>query len=107
MHNIPTHHAMGLYLAGKALDRPEWCERGAQFMMKVVGAQSEAGYWSEGGGPVVLYDFVYVDALGTYYAVSDDRRVLPALEKVAAFHQHFHLSRRAGRRDDRSAQSVS
>ena len=28
-------------------------------------AQAEGGYWSEGGGPVVLYDFVYVDALGT------------------------------------------
>jgi len=89
VHNIPTHHAMGLYIAGKTLDRPEWCEQAATFMMKVVEQQSEAGYWSEGGGPVVLYDFVYVDAVGTYYAASGDRRVLPALEKVAAFHRHF------------------
>lgn len=89
VHNIPTHHAMGLYMAGKALDRPAWCEQAAEFMMKVVGEQSEAGYWSEGGGPVVVYDFVYVDALGTYYAASGDERVLAALGKAAAFHQHF------------------
>lgn len=89
VHNIPTHHAMGLYFAGKALDRPEWCEQAAEFMMKVVASQSEGGYWSEGGGPVVRYDFVYVDALGTYYAASGDDGVLPALEKVAAFHRHF------------------
>jgi hypothetical protein len=89
VHNIPTHHAMGLYIAGKTLDRPEWCRQAAEFMTKVVASQSEAGYWSEGGGPVVLYDFVYVDALGTYYAASGDQRVLPSLEKAAAFHQHF------------------
>ena len=89
VHNIPTHHAMGLYIAGKVLDRPEWCQQAAEFMKKVVAAQSEGGYWSEGGGPVVLYDFVYVDALGTYYATSGDETVLAALEKAAAFHRHF------------------
>ena len=89
VHNIPTHHAMGLYCAGKVLDRPEWCEQAATFLMKVVGTQSEGGYWSEGGGPVVAYDFVYVDALGTYYGTSGDERVLPALEKAAVFHRHF------------------
>jgi hypothetical protein len=87
--NIPTHHAMGLYIAGKTLHRPEWCQRAADFLMKVVAAQNEAGYWSEGGGPVVLYDFVYVEALGIYYAASGDRRVLPALEKAARFHSDF------------------
>jgi hypothetical protein len=89
VHNIPAHHAMGLYIAGRLLERPEWCEQAADFLMKVVAAQSEAGYWSEGGGPVVAYNFVYVDALGTYYAVSGDRRVLPALRRAAAFHRHF------------------
>lgn len=89
VHNIPTHHAMGLYAAGKVLDRPEWCRQAAEFMTKVVAAQSEAGYWSEGGGPVVAYDFVYVDALGTYYAASGDQAVLPALEKASVFHRHF------------------
>lgn len=89
VHNIPTHHAMGLYIAGKTLQRPEWCRQAADFMMKVVAAQSEGGYWSEGVGPVVAYDFVYVDAVGTYYAVSGDDRVLPALKKAARFHRYF------------------
>jgi len=89
VHNIPAHHAMGLYAAGKVLDRPEWCEQAAAFMLRVAAAQSEGGYWSEGEGPVVAYNFVYVDALGTYHAMSGDRRVLPALEKAAAYHKHF------------------
>lgn len=89
VHNIPAHHAMGLYVAGKTFNRPEWCEQAGDFLAKVAARQSEAGYWSEGVGPVVLYNFVYVDALGTYYAMSNDQRVLPALEKAAAFHRHF------------------
>lgn len=89
VHNIPSHHAMGLYAAGKALQQPEWCQRAADFLMRVMAKQSEGGYWSEGVGPVVLYDLVYVEALGTYYAMSGDRRVLPALEKAAIFHRQF------------------
>lgn len=89
VHNIPTHHAMALYVAGKALDRPEWCSQAAEFLMKVAGHQSEAGYWSEGGGPVVAYDFVYVNALGIYYAMSGDERMLAPLQKAAVFHRHF------------------
>ncbi|HOE10790.1 MAG TPA: hypothetical protein PLQ35_09405 [bacterium] len=87
--NIPTHHAMGLFTAGKVLNRPEWCKQAAEFMMRVVEEQAEGGYWSEGSGPVVNYNFVYLDALGTYYAMSDDKRVLPALEKGAKFHWYF------------------
>jgi len=89
VHNIPTHHAMGLYIAGKALDRPEWCKRAGDFMQTVVATQRDGGYWSEGTGPVVGYNFVYLDALGTYYAVSNDKRVLPALDKAAVFHHRF------------------
>ncbi len=89
VHNIPAHHAMGLYVAGKTFDRPEWCKQAGDFLAKVAAKQSEAGYWSEGVGPVVLYNFVYVDALGTYYAMSNDQRVQPALETAAAFHRHF------------------
>ncbi len=89
IHNIPTHHAMGLYVAGKVLDRPEWRQQAAEFMMKVIAKQSEGGYWSEGGGPVVGYNFVYVDAIGVYYALSGDKRVLPSLQRAAAFHRHF------------------
>ncbi|MFH1742637.1 MAG: hypothetical protein ABIH23_26835 [bacterium] len=89
VHNIPTHHAMGLYIAGKALNHPEWCAQASDFMMKVIGEQSEGGYWSENIGPVVGYNFVYLDALGTYYSMSGDQRVLPTLEKGTQFHWHF------------------
>jgi len=89
MHNIPTHHAMGLYVAGKTLGKPEWCEKATEFMMRVVREQSEGGYWSEGFGPVVRYNFVYIDALGTYYAMSKDKGVLPAIEKAVRFHCLF------------------
>jgi hypothetical protein len=89
MHNIPSFHAMGLYQAGLTLARPEWCRQAADFLMKVVAAQSEGGYWKEGGGPLILYNFEYVEALGHYYGMSHDRRVLPALEKAAAYHAHF------------------
>lgn len=89
VHNIPAHHAMGLYVAGKALHRPEWCAQATEFLRKVAGQQSEGGYWSEGVGPVVNYNFVYMDALGTYYALSGDEQVLPALQKGAIFHRRF------------------
>jgi hypothetical protein len=89
VHNIPAHHSMALYLAGKAFNRPQWCERAGEYLVKVVARQAEGGYWSENFGPVVGYNFVYVDALGTYYAMSGDRRVFGALEKAAKFHYHF------------------
>jgi len=89
VHNIPAHHAMGLYIAGKTLDRPAWREQAAEFLRKVAKSQSPNGYWSEGEGPVVNYNFVYVDALGTYYALSGDKAVLPALERASAFHRNF------------------
>jgi hypothetical protein len=89
IHNIPSFHAMGLYQAGLTLARPEWCRQAADFLMKVVAAQSEGGYWKEGGGPLIEYNFVYIEALGHYYGMSHDRRVLPALEKAAAYHAHF------------------
>lgn len=89
VHNIPAHHAMGLYAAGKVLNRPEWCRQAEAFLRRVAAAQSEGGYWAEGGGPVVRYNFVYVDALGTYYVMSGDKAVLPALKKAARFHRQF------------------
>jgi hypothetical protein len=84
--NIPAHHAMGLYAAGKAMNRPEWCDAATQYMKRVVEAQDPGGFWTEHAGPVVNYNFVYVDALGTYYALSRDATVLPALRRAAAFH---------------------
>lgn len=89
VHNIPAHHAMGLYQAGLALNRPEWEAQASAFMQKVVAAQDEGGFWSENHGPVVGYNLVYVDAVGVYYALSRDMAVLPALERAARFHANF------------------
>ena len=88
-HNIPAHLAMALYIAGKELDRPTWRERGAQFLRKVSQAQLEGGYWTEGEGPLVHYNFVYLDALGTYFTLTGDEEVLPAIERAIRFHIHF------------------
>ncbi|MGE4563628.1 MAG: hypothetical protein AB7F32_02050 [Victivallaceae bacterium] len=85
-HNINTYHAMGLYAAGVAFDNPEWCDIASRFMAGVIGKQSEDGFWSENHGPVVGYNFVYLDALGIYYAMSKDPAALNALRRGAQFH---------------------
>ena len=89
VHNIPAHQAMGLYVAGKALNHPEWCEKASAFLVRVAQAQDPVGFWSEHIGPVFHYNSVYVDALGTYYGISHDSKVLPALERAARFHANF------------------
>jgi len=89
LHNISTHHAMGLYIAGKVLTRREWSEKAAEYLAKVATGQSDGGYWSEGGGPVVQYNYVYIEAIGIFYSITSDKRMLPALERAAEFHRHF------------------
>ena len=90
IHNIPAHHAMGLYFAGKALGNPAWREQAGQFLRRVAAAQHPDGYWSEGKGPVILYGFVYAEALGVYYAETKDPDILPVLRRNAAFHTYFN-----------------
>ena len=87
--NIPTYHAMSLYLAGKTFDRPEWCKQAKEFLARVIAAQDPNGYWSENFGPVVRYNSVYIEALGAYYSISGDEMVLPALARAAKFHASF------------------
>ncbi len=89
VHNIPAHHAMALYRAGEVLGRMEWCNTASEFMASVVKEQSQYGWWTEHVGPVVVYNFVYVDALGVYYVMSGDENVLPALERAAQFHSDW------------------
>jgi hypothetical protein len=89
VHNIPAHHAMALYHAGQVFDRPEWRQQAQEFLGRVCAAQDPGGFWSEHLGPVVAYNFVYSDALGTYYAMSGDEGVLPALRRAALFHANF------------------
>ena len=87
--NIPAHDAMALYLAGKVFNKPVWSTTATSFLHKVAAAQFPGGYWTENVGPVVGYNFVYVDALGTYYGFSHDPEILPCLAKAAEFHANF------------------
>ncbi|MBT6627355.1 MAG: hypothetical protein HOB49_10110, partial [Gemmatimonadetes bacterium] len=89
IHNIPAHHAMGLYCAGQVFEREGWCEQAATFLRQVAASQSPHGWWAEHDGPVVAYNFVYADALGAYYSMSADALVLPALEQAATYHATF------------------
>lgn len=85
-HNIPTHNAMGLYIAGECFNKPEWKEAAKAFMARVAAEQSPEGFWSEHFGPVVGYNQVYIDALGVYYHFSRDPVALEALQRAARFH---------------------
>ena len=89
VHNIPAHHAMALYCAGTVFERDEWCDQARSFMARVAGEQSPNGWWAELKGPVVSYNFVYSDSLGTYYGLSGDDGILPALERAARYHASF------------------
>ena len=86
VHNIPTHHAMGLYCAGEVFEREDWKQQSRDFMARVIAEQSSQGWWAEHKGPVVAYNFVYVEALGVYYAMSGDDSGLEALQRAAHYH---------------------
>ena len=86
LHNIPAHHAMGLYCAGVVFGREAWKAQAQEFLGRIAGAQSPDGWWAEHDGPVVAYNFVYSDALGVYYSMSGDGVGLAALERAARYH---------------------
>ena len=92
-HNIPAHHAMGLYCAGIVFGREEWRGAARDLLHRVVETQSPHGWWSEHSGPVVAYGMVYIEALGVYYSLSADYgerdTVLDALERAARFHANW------------------
>ncbi len=89
IHNIPCHHAAGLFIAGRHFGRPDWQQQAREYIQLVVAAQSEHGWWTEHSGPVVLYNRVYLEALGVYYALSGDAGVLPALERGNRYHLNY------------------
>jgi len=89
IHNIPAHHAMGLYCAGMVFGREEWKAQAKAFMGIVVEAQSPHGWWAEHQGPVISYNFVYSEALGVYYSMSGDGKALDALARAARYHASF------------------
>jgi len=89
MHNQPAHFAMALYCAGEVFGRAEWKKQSAEFMARVADDQTPHGWWAEHGGPVVSYNFVYMEALGTYFGMSGDEYVLDALDRGARYHANF------------------
>jgi hypothetical protein len=103
--NIPTHDAMALYWAGKIFERGDWVKEAVTYLHKAIAAQDQGGFWTENLGPVVNYNFVYMDTLGAYYAMSHDPLVLPALQRGAVFHANFTYpdGRRVETVDERNA----
>ena len=86
VHNIPAHHAMGLYCAGQVFEREAWCKQARDFLHQIADVQATDGWWAEHEGPVVAYNLVYVDSLGVYYALSGDEKVLEAIERASRYH---------------------
>jgi hypothetical protein len=86
MQNIPLHNCMGLYQASKIFKRADWEKAAVDYIHACVAAQHPDGYWTEHKGPVVVYNGVYVDALGVYYGMSGDKTVLDALVRSSRFH---------------------
>ena len=80
---------MGLYFAGLTFERDDWKDQALTFSHRVVEAQSEYGWWPEHDGPVVTYNFVYIDAIGTLYTMCQDERLLESLARAAQFHAAF------------------
>lgn len=89
IHNIPSHHAAGLYLAGKHFQRRDWMDQAHDFMGLVVAAQTEHGWWTEHSGPVVIYNRVYLESLAIYHHFSKDPVVGEALVLGNRFHLHY------------------
>ncbi|MBP7140279.1 MAG: hypothetical protein KBA71_00085 [Opitutaceae bacterium] len=87
--NISTQLATALYMAGLAFDREDWKLQATDFLHRVIATQHKPGYWSEHLGPTVIYNYVYTDALGIYYAFSRDAAAARALERASAFHLNF------------------
>jgi hypothetical protein len=89
LQNIPAYNATGVYCAGKLLNHPQWCKKASDYLHRISAAQDPDGFWTEHLGPVMNYNFVYVDALGVHYGMSHDKVVLPALQRAANYHANF------------------
>ena len=46
MQNIPVHNCMGLYLASKIFNKPQWEKAAVDYLHACVKAQSTRGRWS-------------------------------------------------------------
>jgi hypothetical protein len=87
--NIPTHDAMAVYHFGQLMNRDDYKSAAKAYLDKVFAAQSPDGFWSENFGPVVMYNMVYIDAIGAYYGMSHDPKAKEALRRAAIYHSNF------------------
>ena len=84
----PNHYgyySAAVYLAGKILDKPEWCGLALRAFHALVRTQNPDGYWAEHAGPVVRYSWLTMDGVGLYYAWTGDREALEALRRTKDF----------------------
>jgi len=58
-------------------------------VVTVLSRQSKEGWFSEYGGADIGYLSVSLSFLAEYYRMSDDKRVLPALQRIVDFLQYF------------------
>lgn len=58
-------------------------------VMTILSRQSKEGWFSEYGGADIGYLSVSLSFLAEYYRMSDDKRVLPALQGIVDFLQYF------------------
>ncbi len=89
VHNIFAWKAMSVYRAGEIFCQPSWKKVASSFLKKVASAIHPDGFWPEGSGPTVSYNTIYVHALGLYYFMSGETKILPALNLATEFHCRF------------------
>lgn len=81
-----AHLAVALFIAGRALDQPDWQSGARQTMARLADRQSPDGCWLGNWGPALSHNNSLLEALGLYYAVTQDTTILAALERGALFH---------------------
>jgi len=94
-HHVGTgtnHFALYLstvYQGGLIFARPQWCDLTTRVMRRLCRDQHPDGYWEEHDGPATGYNTLTFTGVATYYLLSGDREVLPALRRGKDFHLRF------------------
>jgi len=83
--NHYSYYAAAVYGAGRILERPEWVDLAAGAFKNLVRSQDPDGYWAEHHGPVNRYNWLTLDGVGVYYALSGDAQALEALRRAKDF----------------------
>lgn len=89
LHNIQAYCAAILVRGSRLLGIPEYEPVGESFLRKIAALQTADGYWPEGGNPTLIYNLVYLHALGLYHVTTAASWVRPHLERGLSFHRRF------------------